>query len=78
MCLTSTSLKRTDGGGFMDTYGFIPAVAFSPQREILAGNFDGHRAGASPMASCSWLTRSRGYVWSVALPRWPSARQWEY
>ena len=26
----------------MDTYGFIPAVAFSPQREILAGNFDGH------------------------------------
>jgi ribosomal protein S18 acetylase RimI-like enzyme len=57
------------GAAFTDTYGFIPAVAFSPRGEILAaGTFDGHIrfwrvADGQPLLACEGHA---GYVWSVA------------
>jgi WD40 repeat protein/DNA-binding winged helix-turn-helix (wHTH) protein len=57
------------GAVFTDTYGFIPAVAFSPQGEILAaGTFDGpirfwRVADGQLLLACEGHA---GYVWSVA------------
>jgi WD40 repeat protein/DNA-binding winged helix-turn-helix (wHTH) protein len=57
------------GAVFTDTYGFIPAVVFSPNGEILAaGTFDGQIrfwrvADGQPLLACEGHI---GYVWSVA------------